>query len=85
MAATVGDAIVKDRGRLVHLTPAAQDWTALTNGARFAGADLAVQVAPSAVIRRDDGLIEREARVSIARGGRGFATSHGPRWRCETR
>ncbi|HEX8654835.1 MAG TPA: hypothetical protein VF693_06405 [Allosphingosinicella sp.] len=84
MAAKVGDAIVNDRGSIIHLRPEAQDWRALGEGGRFASGALAIEVDAGAVVARHEELVERDASVTILRGGRGFAVSHGPLWACGT-
>lgn len=82
MVATVGDAIVKDRGRIVHLTPEARDWKALVEGGRFTADGLVVDVDAGAAAARPGDLIERDTSLDIRRGRRGFGVSHGPRWAC---
>ncbi|HEX8364981.1 MAG TPA: hypothetical protein VF603_06835 [Allosphingosinicella sp.] len=82
MAARVGGAVVKDRGRIVRLMPEARDWTALGEGGRFASAELTVEVDAGALVGRYEELVERDASVTVARAGRSFAVSHGPRWAC---
>jgi hypothetical protein len=84
MAAVPGDAIVNDRGRIVHLRPEASDWAQLQAGGRFAGGGLTVEVRPGAVVGRRGATVERDASAGVTRGGRGFSTSHGPRWTCRS-
>lgn len=82
MVAMLGGAVVNDRGRITHLKPEAKDWNALSEGGRFAGGDLIIEVDAGQVVARHEELVERDASVSIKRGNRGFGVSHGPRWAC---
>lgn len=82
MVSIVGDAIVNDRGRVVHLKPEAKDWEALIEGDEFKAGDLSIEVDAGAVIARHEGEVVRDTSVNIVRGRRGFGVSHGPRWAC---
>lgn len=82
MVAILGDAIVDDGGKIIHLEPEAADWNALAEGGRFAAGGLVVEVDAGYVVARRGELVERDASVGIQRGERGFRTSHGPSWIC---
>ena len=82
MVAMLGDAVVRHRGRIVHLKPEAKNWNALAEGGRFAAGELAVEIDAGAEVARQEEVIERDASVSVIRAGRGFSVSHGPRWAC---
>ena len=82
MVATVGAAVINDRGTIVRLAPQAKDWEALAEGGRFTGGGITIEVDPGAVVGRGVDLVERDSSVSLMRGRRGFSVSHGPVWAC---
>lgn len=82
LVSMLGDAIVNDRGRIVHLKPKAKDWNALNEGGEFRARDLTVEVDAGTVVARHEGEVVRDTSVDIVRGRRGFGVSHGPRWAC---
>ena len=84
MVSIVGDAIVNDRGRVVHLKPEAKDWEALIEGGEFRADDLSIEVNAGAVVARPQGEVVRDTSLNIFRGDRGFGVSHGPRWACRS-
>lgn len=82
MVSMLDDAIVNDRGRIVHLKPNAKDWNALNEGGEFWARDLRIEVDAGMVVARHEGEVVRDTSVNIVRGRRGFGVSHGPRWAC---
>ena len=82
MAASRRGAIANDGGRLVRLQPEASDWAALSEGGRFIGSGLAIEVDAGAVVGSAGRPVVRDASVTVTRGRRGFSVSHGPRWAC---
>lgn len=84
MVSMLGDAIVNDRGRIVHLKPEAKDWKALIEGGEFRAGDLRIEVDAGAVVARHKSEVVRDTSVNIVRERRGFGVSHGPRWACRS-
>lgn len=82
LAATTGGAIVKERGRIVHLRPQAYGREALAEGGTFVAGALKIKIDAGAVTGRSAGSVERDTSVDIVRGRRGYSVSHGPRWTC---
>jgi len=82
LVAMPGDAIINDRGTIVHLKPDAGDWNGLIQGGAFVGKSVTVVVHPGAEVARYEEVIEYDAGTSVVRGGRGYSVSHGPRWAC---
>lgn len=77
----LGDAVVNDRGRIIHLKPEAKDWNGLSQGGRFVADDLLIAVNAGQVVARYEELVEHDASVDLKRGRRGFGVSHS-RWVC---
>lgn len=82
LVATLGDALVNDGGRLVHLKPQAQNWQSLVRGGRFVAPSLVIEVTAREVRTPRGELAERDTDLRLSRGIRGFVVFHGPPWIC---
>ena len=85
LVATLGDALVNDGGRLVHLKPEADNWQSLVRGGRFVAKNLVIEVTAGPVRAQSEELIERDTNLRITRERRGFGVFHGSPWVCSAR
>lgn len=82
MVAMMGNAVINDGGRIVHLKPQAKSWNELVEGGRFVGPEVAIEVDPGQVMARHEEVLDRDASVHFLRGRHGFSVSDGPLWSC---
>lgn len=82
VVATLGDALVNDGGRLVHLKPEAESWQMLVRGGRFVATNLVIEISAGPVRGRRGDLVVRDTDLRVTRGKRGYGVFHGPPWVC---
>ena len=81
LVAVVGDAIVNQSGRIVHLKSGAESVHHLLQGGQFAGDESIVSVDREHQLERIDKVTTWQATLSVKRGRSGFTSFH-HRWSC---
>lgn len=81
LVAVEGDAIVDQRGRIVHLKPEARTLGALMRGGRFTGDGLVLEIDREHQVEQEGEVTTWQATLRMRRGKLGFTSFH-HRWSC---